>query len=226
MDLSPLADYCQGIGLQFGEKQSSRLLAYKEALYAENQRANITRVPKEEAVVRHLLDSALVLDLIPQGARCLDIGSGPGLPGFVIACLRPDTSVVCMESTAKMTRPLDSVSLPNLKVRVRRAELVDSRESFEFVTGRAVANLGVQLEISAAWCKVGGCVVPFRTSSEAGQIESLDVAPLGLELEGNVERTLPGTDAVRLFPIFKKVARTPKLYPRTWAEIKRSPFGT
>lgn len=224
MDLSSLAAYCESIRLAFPAERATVLEKYLEALYDENVRANITRVPIEQAVVRHLIDSALVIDLVPRGARCLDIGSGPGLPGFVIACLRPDTTVVCMEATGKMTRPLEKVRLPNLTWRVHRAEEVDAPETFDFVTGRAVAPLAVQLEISATWCAVGGCVVPFRTSEESSIIQRGNPQPLGLVLEKAVETALPGADSLRLFPVYRKSSQTPAAYPRRWAEIKKRPL--
>ncbi len=226
MNLAPLIEFCDSMGHALTKKQQEQFTQYLNALYEVNEHTNLTRVPKEQAVVRHLIDSLLCVDQIQQGARCLDLGSGPGLPAFAIACWRPDLTVVAMDSTKKALRPLEMTPLSNLKPRFHRAEEPDERERYDFVTGRALAPLAVQLELSAAWCRVGGLVVPFRTSSDKGTIDSFDPHPLGLVLTETVERTLPGTDAARLFPIYHKAGKTPARYPRKWAEIKARPIGS
>jgi 16S rRNA (guanine527-N7)-methyltransferase len=110
--------------------------------------------------------------------------------------------------------------LPNLHITQVRAEEWTLRESFDVVTGRAVAPLGVQLELSAGLCKIGGAILPMRTPADRPETER-DASVLGLSLETIEERTLPGTDIVRVFPIYRKVSATPGRFPRTWAEIRR-----
>jgi 16S rRNA (guanine527-N7)-methyltransferase len=115
--------------------------------------------------------------------------------------------------------------LPNLRVQNHRAEEVEEPERYDVVTGRAVAPLPIQMEISAAYARLGGYVIPMRTDKELAEIERFPAGSLGLKLEGFEGRELVGSDAKRVFPLFRKVRPTPKKYPRTWAEIKRSPLG-
>jgi 16S rRNA (guanine527-N7)-methyltransferase len=113
--------------------------------------------------------------------------------------------------------------LPNLRPVQTRAEVWNEWGRFDTVTGRAVAPLSIQLELSARLVRVGGTIVAMRTPIDKPEIERLkDV--LWLELEQVVERAIPGTDVVRVFPIWRKKRLTPKGYPRTWAEIKRNPL--
>ena len=106
-----------------------------------------------------------------------------------------------------------------------RGEEFLQRERFDVVTGRAIAPIGIQLELSAAFCKIGGSVVLFRTPSEKDVIEQFPAKILGLMLKEIKEKVLPGTDSIRLFPVYEKIARTPKIYPRLWAKIKQAPLG-
>lgn len=193
-------------------------------LYEANRVMNLTRVPREQAWSRHVEDSLLFEDLIPVGSRLLDVGTGPGFPAWPLAVARPDLAVTALDSNGKMLGFLRDHPLPNLTVVQARAEDWDAKESFDVVTGRALAPLAIQLELSARPCALGGAVVPMRT--ESNDISSADPRALGLELERTERRILPDTDVVRVYPIYRKVSATPKRYPRRWAEIKRSPLSS
>src|SRR5262245_36061264 len=107
---------------------------------------------------RHLLNCAAVAELVPSGARVVDVGSGAGLPGIVLAVARPDVEVVLVEPLARRTVFLDAaVSALDLDrttvVRARAEELAPVRgrpriDRAEIVTARAVAPL----DRLAAWC--------------------------------------------------------------------------
>ncbi|HXH61027.1 MAG TPA: 16S rRNA (guanine(527)-N(7))-methyltransferase RsmG [Fimbriimonadaceae bacterium] len=225
MDLSALASFCSSAGLVLDEEREEQTVRFLEGLYRLNETMNLTRVKKADAVVRHVVDSLLVAEFLPNGARVLDVGTGPGFPAWPLACYRPDLRVTALDSSGKMLRALTLVPLSNLEVVQGRAEECADREGFDAVTGRAVAPLGVQMEISAPWCRVGGRVVPFRTPNDREAVEGFDASVLGLRLTSLEERELPGVGAVRLFPIYEKSRRTPREYPRTWAQIKGKPLG-
>jgi 16S rRNA (guanine527-N7)-methyltransferase len=197
---------------------------FEEALYESNRVMNLTRVPREEAWLRHFLDSLLFQDLIPQGARVLDVGTGPGLPAWPLACARPDLQVTALDSNGKMLGFLKSQPLPNLEIVQARAEEWPRKEAYDVVTGRALAPLPVQLEVSSKPCKVGGAVIPMRTAADRASLAHLRLEGLGLQLDEVVERELPGAEVPRLFPIFRKVSRTDQQFPRRWAEIKAKPL--
>lgn len=221
-NLERLQEEAEQIGLKLSQAQLQALSEYHQALYAANAVMNLTRVAEPEAWVRHYLDSVLFEDLIPAGSRVLDIGTGPGLPAWPLACCRPDLSVTAIDSNGKMLGFLRTMRLPNLEVIQVRAEEWDRREEFDVVTGRAVAPLPAQLELSAAFAEVGGCLLPMRTPQDDPELP--DVQVLGIDLESVVDRPLPGTDVVRRFPVYRKNATTPRRFPRRWAEIKAKPL--
>lgn len=212
------------LGLSLSAEQAAAFERFIEALYRANESTNLTRVPRTECRVRHFLDSLLFQSLIPQQARVLDIGSGPGFPAWPLACARPDVFVTALDSNEKMLGFLAAQPLPNLDIVIDRAEDWRTRRTFDFVTGRAVAPLSIQLEISARYCRLDGLVVPMRTPADSAQFERVDLYPLGLALRDVVARTLPVMDAIRLFPIYQKFEETKPGYPRKWAEIKRRPL--
>lgn len=103
---------------------------------------------------RHMLNSAVLGELVPDGAAILDVGSGAGLPGIPLALARPDLSVVLLEPMARRVAWLHEVVAElDLPIRVYRGRVEDSGMraelgAWDVVTARAVAPLGRL----AGWC--------------------------------------------------------------------------
>jgi 16S rRNA (guanine527-N7)-methyltransferase len=132
---------------------------------------------------RHLLNCAVVADLIPSGATVVDVGSGAGLPGMVLAVARPDLAVTLVEPLARRTAFLtEAVAALGLDrttvVRARAEECVGKLPLADVVTARAVAPL----DRLAGWClplaAVGGRLLAMKGASAAAEIaehaEALD----------------------------------------------------
>jgi 16S rRNA (guanine527-N7)-methyltransferase len=140
---------------------------------------------------RHLLNCAAVAELIPPDARVVDVGSGAGLPGIVLAVARPDLSVILVEPLARRTAFLSEVvtalGLDRITVvRARAEECVPRRGSPRFgpadvVTARAVAPL----DRLTAWClplaAEGGRVLALKGESadEEAEVHRQTVIRLG-----------------------------------------------
>jgi 16S rRNA (guanine527-N7)-methyltransferase len=123
---------------------------------------------------RHLLNCAVVGELIPPGTRVLDVGSGAGLPGIVLAVARPDLEVTLLEPLARRATFLDEVvrelGLSTVTVVRGRAEEQASRLRFPVVTARAVAPL----DRLARWClpltESGGRLLALKGSSASEEL--------------------------------------------------------
>lgn len=219
MDADSFVETCAAIGLPLKRVQIEAFETFEQDLYEVNASVNLTRVPQAECWLRHFVDSLLVAEFLPSGAHVLDIGTGPGFPAWPLACARPDLAVTALDSNGKMLSFLERHPLPNLRIVQGRAEDTPPRESYDVVTGRAVAPIMAQLEISAAPCKIGGAVVPMRTPTD----EPFPTAPppFGLALEQVVRRPLPSSDIIRVFPVYRKVTPTSPRYPRRWADIRK-----
>ncbi len=117
--------------------------AWYELLARWNAKTNLTRVTEPRRVVAyHLADCVPLARALAAGSSLLDIGSGPGVPGLIVAALRPDAAVTCADSRAKkagfLTQAAAAMKLGNVRVEVGRAEELTQR--FAVVTARAVAE--------------------------------------------------------------------------------------
>lgn len=120
-------------------------LAYLQLLHKWNRAYNLTAVRDLPAMVsRHVLDSLAILPWV-KGPRCLDVGSGAGLPGLILAIARPDLDVVLLDSNGKKTRFLQEakrvLKLKNVQVVQSRVESYHPRCPFDTVISRAFSEL-------------------------------------------------------------------------------------
>lgn len=118
---------------------------------------------------RHLLNCAVLGELIGQGSSVCDIGSGAGLPGIVLAIARPDLTVTLVEPLLRRTKFLDEVvadlGLSNVEVVRGRADALHGSRTFDVVTSRAVAPLSRLLEWSMPLVAPTGALVAMKGSS-------------------------------------------------------------
>lgn len=123
---------------------------------------------------RHILNSAVVLPRIAQGATVADVGSGAGLPGLVWAIARPDLSVTLIEPLLRRTIFLEEMceELGLENVRVVRARADEVHEEFDVVTARAVANL----EKLGRWClplvRKGGVLLALKGQTAQQEVDA------------------------------------------------------
>jgi 16S rRNA (guanine527-N7)-methyltransferase len=127
---------------------------------------------------RHVLNSAVVTELLPEGSRVVDVGSGAGLPGIPLAVARPDLDLTLLEPMARrvawLTEVVEALDLGNVRVVRGRAEEAAVREQVagsDVVTARAVAPL----DRLARWClplvRPGGRLVALKGESAAEELE-------------------------------------------------------
>ena len=218
--MDKLATFLVEYGLTLDKGQIESFEIFQEDLYACNETRNLTRVPEDECWVRHFADSLLFQDLFPVNASVLDIGTGPGFPAWPLACARQDLQVTALDSNGKMIAFLGRHKLRNMEIVQARAEDWDVREAFDFVTGRALAPLPAQLEISIRPCKIGGAVIPMRTLSD--DLQPPILRALGLDLADTITRELPEGNGTRVMPVYAKRLKTNPKFPRSWADIKAS----
>lgn len=134
---------------------------------------------------RHLVNCALLAELIPPASEVCDIGSGAGLPGLVLAIARPDLTVTLVEPLLRRTtfleEAIERLELARVEVVRARAEELHGQRRFDVVTSRAVAPLLRLLGWSMPLVAPEGALVAMKGSSVAEEIrEAGDVlAALG-----------------------------------------------
>lgn len=206
---------------------------YKEHIQKINKVLNLTAIDDDEGIyLKHFYDCLLIHPLIKENATVLDVGSGAGFPGMVLAIARPDLTITLVEPTTKRTNFLEEVidlcQLKNVRVINQRAEeaVLVLRESFEVVTARAVAYLDILSELCLPFVAVGGVFIAMKGSK--GE-EELEVSDKAIELLGGEIRAIHVNEdegmGKRLNVEIMKKRKTPLKYPRNYGRIKKTPLS-
>ena len=218
------------LGLELEEATIDTLCAFGRAMVKQNEVMNLTGITDDEGVAKaHLLDSLTVMacaDL--AGKTLIDVGTGAGFPGVPLA-IASGAKITLLDSLGKRMNWLESC-LPELGIEAEcitaRAEeaVAHRRESYDFATSRAVARLNILLELTAPYVKVGGAVLAMKGMAAKEELAEANSAikKLGLKLEQVREFPIDGTNHAVI--ILRKVAPTPKQYPRRFAKIKQAPL--
>lgn len=213
-----------------GERQET-LCAFARAMVKQNEVMNLTAITEDTQVAKlHLLDSLTVLccaDL--KGKTLIDVGCGAGFPGVPLAIACPEAKITLLDSLGKRVKWLEE-TLPQLGISAEcvtaRAEeaVADRREKYDFATSRAVARLNILLELTAPYVKVGGAVLAMKGAAAEEELAEAAgaIKKLGLKLE--TVRTFPIDGTSHAVIVLRKIAPTPKQYPRRYAKIKQSPL--
>jgi 16S rRNA (guanine527-N7)-methyltransferase len=132
------------LGIELSVEKIEKLLHYLELIIKWNKVHNLTAIDDpSEGVKKHLLDSLSILSFIKKG-RILDVGSGAGLPGIVIALMRDDVGVTSIDSVGKKCRFMEharlELNLINFNVVNDRVEIYKANECFNQIVSRAFAT--------------------------------------------------------------------------------------
>ena len=222
-------------GIAVDGEAAERMDAYAALLVEKNKVMNLTAITEPQAMVtRHFVDSLTLLTAVsPQkGARLIDVGSGAGFPGLPVKILRPDLDVTLLDGTKKRVDFLQEVAaalgLAVEAVHARAEEAAvkpDYRETYDFATARAVAELRLLGEYALGFLKVGGTLVAMkgRLSDEEIQAGQTCLAVMGGKPEGCRRLTLADGSERVLYSV-KKVSQTPTGYPRPSAKMAKKPL--
>ena len=198
------------LGVALSDTQGEQLLAYGTLMLKWNKVYNLTAVRDPAGVMtHHLLDSlAAVAPLQREWAgkgRLLDVGSGGGLPGVVIAITRPDIEVSCLDAVAKKAAFVQQVAaeldLPNLRGLHARVESLAG--SYEVISSRAFASLPDFFNGSVHLLAPGGVWLAMKGKMPTDELAAL---PAGVAVFHVEQLTVPGLDAERCIVWARKEA--------------------
>ena len=231
-----LKSYSAALNIGLDGEAYRKLGIYAEALKEWNEKVNLTAITDDEGIaVKHFLDCLKIIDCvsIPDGASLIDVGTGAGFPGLVIAAVRPDLSVTLLDSTGKKLKAVEDIAarmgVNNVSFLHARAEeagrLPEYREKFDFATARAVAELRVLLEYAAPFVKKGGTFVSMKGSASQEEIDGAKqaFAVLGTKIEAVNTFELPNGDSRAVITV-KKISQLSPKYPRPSAQISKKPL--
>lgn len=201
---------CQTLGLTVDDEALDRLQQYLDQLARWNRTYNLTAIRDPEAMrVQHVVDSLSVLPVLdsifrelssPTDFRLLDVGSGGGLPGVVIAILRPDWQVNCVDAVAKKAtfiRQVGSVlRLPNLHAWHARVEEL-KLSPCQVVISRAFASMVDFARLAGDHVAPEGVLLAMKGRQPEAEIQELEQSGLPWKPSRLDVLQVPGLDAER-----------------------------
>ena len=216
------------------KEQIDSFYTFTEHLLTVNQTTNLTAIRDvPSTITKHHLDSLLASDLIPQGARVLDIGCGPGFPTLPLAIVRPDIHITALDSTQKkinfVAESAKLLHLSNIEAISARAEdhdVLKQLGSFDIVISRAVARLNILCELALPYVRINGAMIAMKAAKADEELEAAQnaIKILGGDtatIHKSIFYTSDDTQEERALIRIKKIKQTPTLYPRAFATIKK-----
>jgi len=188
----------QVLGLSLEDAVIDQLLAYHTMLVKWNKAYNLTSVrDPAEMIDRHLIDSLSLISSLSD-EKLIDVGTGPGLPGMVIAIVRPDLQVWLLDSNGKKTRFLSQVKMmlkvDNVTVVQHRLESWASDMKFGQITSRAFATLSDMVSFSRHLLAENGRFLAMKGLYPDAELAEL---PEDIEIMAVSPLNVPGTDGER-----------------------------
>lgn len=182
-----------------------KLQNYLELLKKWNKVYNLTAVRETEQMIsHHVLDSLAVLPHLWPG-RWLDVGSGAGLPGLVLAIAQPDWQFTLLDSNSKKTSFLQQavieLDLHNVRVYCTRVEKLDPKEKFDGIISRAFADTTDFVKLTAHLLKQNGKWAAMKGTPD----QELQHLPSNIIVEQNIPLSVPGINAKRCLVILKAI---------------------
>lgn len=215
---------------------AQNLDCYCQLLLEKNRVMNLTAIRDPEGVARlHMLDCAALLKYCGfENKTLIDVGTGAGFPGMVLKMLVPSLEVTLLDSLNKrldwLWETYEFMSLQGIRTVNARAEEQAReegfRDSFDFATARAVADLRVLCELCLPFVKVGGLFLAMKSTDCGRELKEAAraISVLGGRLLDTADYAIPGTDVVHRVVVVEKTAPTPKGYPRRWAKLQKQPL--
>ncbi len=203
-DLQLLEEGSAALGTALTPEQTGRLLGYLDLLYVWNRTAGLTTIPPGDAVRLHVLDSLSVLPSIVDGP-CLDLGTGAGLPGIVLAIARPDVLVELVESNRKkcsfLLEAVRRLGLRNVRVLQTDADALPEDRKFPTVVSRAFRQPLEFLRTAVRFVAPDGRILLMTANATDTDLREL-AGNSGLTLQRCRRLSLPAGDEPRAVATF------------------------
>lgn len=234
--IKTLIQECKKQNIELDENKAKALKIYKELLVEWNEKMNLTAITEDyEVIIKHFVDCLECTHLITDEKKIIDVGTGAGFPGMVLAIYYPQIDFTLLDGLNKrlifLEEVVNKLGLKNVKIVHARAEEAARNEeyfeTFDAVVSRAVANLPVLLEYTSPYIKVNGkCIVMKGDNAK----EELDLAKNAMNIlklrninnkEYKYSYTINDEEYNRTILYIEKIGNTPNKYPRNYGQIKK-----
>ena len=232
-----MAEGFKKLEIEFNDDQAVKFETYKKLIQEWNENINLTAITDDnEIAIKHFIDSASCFKSNKLGGEVsmIDVGTGAGFPGIPLKIINSNIKLTLLDSLNKRINFLkivaEDLELEDIEFCHGRAEDFgqdpDYREKFDICVSRAVANLAVLTEYCLPFIKIGGYFIAQKGPKKDEELEvaSKAIELLGGEIESVLEVTIPFSDITHSIVIIKKVAETPKQYPRKAGKPTKKPI--
>lgn len=224
---------CEKLNININKDIEDKLNLYFNTLIETNKVMNLTNITdKDEVYNKHFLDSLYLTKALSKDKYSLcDVGSGAGFPALPLAITNENASITIIDSLNKRINFLNNtISLLNINniraYHLRAEDAKEFRESFDYVTARAVARLNILLELCMPLVKVGGSFIAMKSVLASEELEESKnaIAKLGGKIKEVINYELPDDAGTRTLIVIEKIKNTPNIYPRIFKKIKENPL--
>lgn len=233
-----LYDESKKKNIELSDDLLNKFEKYKNMLLEYNEKINLTAITDEyEIIIKHFVDCLECTKFIEKNKNIIDVGTGAGFPGLVIAIyFGDDINITLLDSLNKrlvfLNEVIKELKLSKVDIIHKRAEEaaqeVNYREKYDYVASRAVANLPILLEYTTPYLKINGEAIIMKSNNLQDEInnskKALQILNCSIKQIYEYSLAVREKDFNRNILIIKKEKNTPKIYPRSYGKIKKAPL--
>ena len=221
-----IKEYFEGLLLKSGfsvdNEKKEKMLKFLELLYEKNKVMNLTAIRDKKGMIeKHFIDSLFLTEIIKKDEqKLIDMGTGAGFPGLILAIYYPEKEFLLVDSVRKkiefINEVIENLELKNVKTSSERAEelIKNKRETFDTALCRGVANLRIILEYMIPFIKVGGKFLPQKLNLNELEESQNALKKLDATVENIYKFYLPESKDERIIFEIEKMKKTDVKYPR------------
>ena len=221
-----IKEYFEGLLLKSGfsvdNEKKEKMLKFLELLYEKNKVMNLTAIRDKKGMIeKHFIDSLFLTEIIKKDEqKLIDVGTGAGFPGLVLAIYYPEKEFLLVDSVRKkiefINEVIENLELKNVQTSSERAEelIKNKRETFDTALCRGVANLRIILEYMIPFIKVGGKFLPQKLNLNELEESQNALKKLDATVENIYKFYLPESKDERIVFEIAKTKKTDGKYPR------------
>ncbi|MBQ2864060.1 MAG: 16S rRNA (guanine(527)-N(7))-methyltransferase RsmG [Clostridia bacterium] len=222
--------------IELNADQCEAFEKYYNLIKEWNEKFNLTTILEQhDVIIKHFLDSVLIINDLKENSKLIDVGAGAGFPSVPIKIMRPDLEVVMLDGSNKRITFLNEViaqlNLKNISAVHERCEIAahkpEFRENFDYCVARAVAESNVLCEYCLPFVKLFGYMVAYKSrniNEELGNAKNA-IEILGGKLTDIKNTYIEEIDAERNLVFIQKKFKTPVKYPRGQNKPRLNPLN-